>query len=158
MASSSDEGHSVTPRTVLICGSKDWCDAGAIEAELSALTTKHDYLFLVHESAPGLGLLAAKIAERLGYILLPFEAEWSHLGDERRARTRNELMLDQGADLVLVFESDGKSTSVVTLLTRDLLARARRRGIPIRTIHPRDRSSDEGSHTSYSCSSLEAAY
>ena len=150
MASSSDEGHSVAPHTVLVCGSKDWCDAAAIEAELSKLTMEHDYLFLVHENAPGLGLLAAKIAERLGYVLLPFEAEWSHLGTERKVRTRNELMLDQGADLVLVFESDGESTSVVTLLTRDLLTRARKRGIPIRTIHARERKGERGSYTSLS--------
>jgi hypothetical protein len=110
---------------VLVTGSRYWTDAVAIKERLVEVQGDRSSrsMTLVHGAAPGADTIAAGIADRLGWTVESFPAEWERFG-KAAGRIRNQLMVDHGADICLVFplpQSRG---------TWDGPRRAKRAGIP----------------------------
>ena len=119
---------------VLCCGSRDWTDYELIVRELSALQGVE---VVLEGEAPGADTLARRAAEQLGVPVLPFPADWDRYG-RAAGPLRNQQMLDKGhPDFVLAFSEDLNTSRG----TADMVARARRAGIPVRLIsHSGERS------------------
>lgn len=112
---------------VLVCGSRGWTDAAAIERrlrELPAGTT------IIHGRArTGADALADRIARRLRFRVETYPADWKRFG-LGAGPIRNRVMLGLDPSVVLAFW-DGISTG-----TADCIDEARRRGIPVEVFDP----------------------
>lgn len=109
------------PRTILVCGSRDWTDAAAIFDRLNKLAGP---LTILHGAAKGADTIAADIAWRLHHIVRAYPADWKTHG-KKAGILRNLAMLDQNPDLVIAFQV-GNSPG-----TQHTIDEARRRGIPV---------------------------
>jgi ribonuclease HI len=107
---------------LLVCGSRNWWDAGPIRARLAELAPDVDEL--IHGDARGADTLAAKAAAELGLKLTALPADWEQYGN-RAGFIRNEAMLDLEPDLVLAFHKSGSPGTAHTI------AEARARGIEV---------------------------
>lgn len=88
---------------------------------------------IIHGDAPGIDSIADKVAERYGFNVYRFPAEWdwyaAHGVREQAGRERNQEMLDtMQPDLVLAFP--GKRS----IGTWDMVRRAHDAGIPVRVM------------------------
>lgn len=109
---------------VLVCGSRDWPDPGAIERRLSGLPGEHEEITILHGDAPGADRTAARAAAYYGFGVRAFPADWKRHG-RAAGFIRNVLMLMEQPDLVIAFQHDGSSG------TQHTIEQARRRGIPV---------------------------
>jgi len=103
---------------VLVCGSRDWTDRGAI---LDALLTRAPRE-VIHGAAPGADRIAADIARLYLISARAFPAAWDRYG-RRAGILRNLAMLDERPGLVLAFQRGGSRG------TQHTIDEARRRGI-----------------------------
>lgn len=112
---------------VLICGSRDFTDSALMLRELSALQGVE---VVIEGDSPGADSLAREAARQLGIPVLPFPADWNRHG-RAAGPLRNQRMLKEGRpDQVLAFTEDLNSSRG----TADMVARARRAGLPVRLI------------------------
>lgn len=87
-------------RRVIVCGSRDWTDEGAIRAELVKLPAS---TIIVHGAGPGRGpapgadSIAGKVARSLGLAVEEHPADWDAHGNAA-GPIRNQLMLDVAGD------------------------------------------------------------
>jgi hypothetical protein len=130
---------------VLVCGSRDWTDAGRILKELLAVEYAHDAYVteVIHGGAGGADTLSGVAARKMcGYgkpkaqvkkntpKITVFPADWKKHG-RAAGFIRNQQMLDEGKpDLVLAFWKN-KSRG-----TEDMIRRARKAGVEVRVIEP----------------------
>jgi hypothetical protein len=117
---------------VIVTGSMHWTDADLIRRALAELPAD---CVIVHGDSTGADELAGRIArEELGLAVEAFRKERDDYRRHGRAAWQglHERMLAAGADLVLAFHPDlgqpGKARG-----TTDMVERARRRGIAVRT-------------------------
>lgn len=115
---------------VLVCGSRTWTDADAIERRLTALPATATVLH--GHARTGADAIADKAARRLGLEVIRYPADWATFG-RRAGIVRNRLMLGLNPALVIAFW-DGTSTG-----TKDTIEEARRRGIAVE-VHEQARS------------------
>ena len=113
---------------ILITGSRRWTDQAIIEAALRRTTAglKPRAVTVVHGACPygGADIIAASIADRLGFVVEPHPAPWTVHG-KAAGPMRNQEMVDLGADVCLAFpEPDSRGTW-------DCVARADSAGIPV---------------------------
>lgn len=104
---------------VLVCGSRDWTDQEVIYETIRSLP---DDTVIVCGDASGADYFARNSPRSSGITV--FIADWGKYG-KRAGPRRNQAMLDSGVDLVLAF-----SRQPVTPGTADMLARARKAGVP----------------------------
>ena len=107
---------------MIVCGGRDYHNPGTIRAELAALPAGST---VVHGGARGADTEAAIIAAALGLVVEPWPADWQRYGRSAGPR-RNGAMLAGGTDLVLAFPGGAG--------TADMVARARRTGVPVRLV------------------------
>ena len=117
---------------VIVTGSMYWTDAVVIRRALADLPAGS---VIVHGDSTGADEIAGRIArEELGLAVEAFRKEGDDYRRYRRAAWQglHERMLAAGADLVLAFHAElgqpGKARG-----TGDMVERARRRGIAVRT-------------------------
>lgn len=113
---------------VLVCGSRNWTNALAIEHRLVGLP---EGTVIIHGATRGADSIAGSIArECCGLWEEPYSADWSRYG-KAAGPIRNQQMLDQGRpDLVIAFHADlSKSKG-----TADMVRRAKKAGIPVEVI------------------------
>lgn len=122
---------------VLVCGSRDWTDAGAIAARLSALPGEHEQIWVLHGAARGADRIAAVEATALGFTVKAYPADWDRHG-KSAGFLRNVQMLEEEPDLVLAFQIDGSRG------TQHTIDEARKRGIPVEVIPPRREQAPDG--------------
>ncbi len=84
---------------VVVTGSRNWSDAGAIRAELMRLPVN---TAVVHGDARGADKLAGSIARDLNLPVIPMPADWGKYG-KNAGPIRNQSMIDRHPDLVLAF-------------------------------------------------------
>jgi hypothetical protein len=111
---------------VLVCGSRDWNDQARIAARIVQLP---EGTVVLHGTARGADIIAARYAEGLGYEVEHWPADWEKYG-KRAGIVRNIDMLGSGVDLVIAFW-DGKSRG-----TKHTFTEARRRGITVEVHNP----------------------
>lgn len=88
---------------VLVTGSRDWRDLATIDAVLCVCAVaSRSPLLVVHGAASGADTCADQIARRYGWTVERHPAQWRDLG-KRAGMTRNQQMVDLGADVCLAF-------------------------------------------------------
>ena len=106
---------------VLVCGSRNWPDAGVIILQLARLPKD---AVVVHGGARGADRCAGRAAAMYGLTVEEHPADWNRHG-KRAGVMRNLEMLDSGIDLVLAFQCEGSRG------TQHTIDEARRRGVPV---------------------------
>jgi hypothetical protein len=117
-----------TSRTqrVLVCGDRNWTNAGVIRARLQRLPSP---VVIVHGAARGADSMAGEIAQQLGFGVEDHPAKWKLYG-RGAGPLRNQAMLDSGVDLVLAFHNDLSRSKG----TADMVRRARAAGVKVEVI------------------------
>lgn len=115
--------------TILCCGDRKWRLLLPIMQRLGSFSSGHTVV--VHGDAPGADKLCDAVARYLGMAVQPYPADWVSLG-KKAGPIRNQAMLDRHPEIELVIafhanlaESKG---------TADMVARARKAGIPVEII------------------------
>ena len=102
------------PRTVLVCGGRDFNDYDFLVNTLDSLEITE----LIHGAARGADSLAEQYAKARSIPVQRFPADWSAYG-KRAGYIRNSLMLREGKpDLVVAFQG-GRGTAHMVRLARD---------------------------------------
>jgi len=107
---------------VLICGSRRYRNAAAIERYVKGLTAG---TVVIHGGAPGADTLAGLYARQHGLLVVEFSADWSRYG-RGAGMVRNRQMLEEGCPTeVVAFVADpsnspGTANTVLQALARGL--------------------------------------
>lgn len=114
---------------VLICGSRNWHEAGPINAVIAGCDVlaegADESLVIIHGDAPGADRLAKRLGKQWGAQVIDEPAEWDKHG-KAAGPIRNQKMLDDHhPDVIWAFRSSGKSNG-----TDDMVAKGRAAGIP----------------------------
>lgn len=115
---------------VLITGDRDWDDDFPIDVVIAGLRSLiGDHLVILHGAAKGADNLADQWKWN-GVEVQPYPADWATYG-KRAGPIRNRQMLDQQPDLVVAFHDRLEFSRG----TKDCVAEAGRRGIPVWHLH-----------------------
>jgi predicted Rossmann-fold nucleotide-binding protein len=95
---------------ILVCGGRDYKDAGAVSHALDTLHAKKHITLIIEGGAPGADRLAREWAEANGVPVQTFEAEWERYG-RRAGPLRNKRMLDEGRPDGVVASPGGTGTA-----------------------------------------------
>lgn len=110
---------------VLVCGGRDYRDKAFLWSVLDGLGPPAASE-IISGMAPGADSYAAEWAQRFGFPLHKFHADWKTHG-KAAGPIRNQRMLDEGKpDLVVAFPG-GRGTA-------DMVRRARSAGVPVMEI------------------------
>src|ERR1017187_7880912 len=108
---------------VLICGDRNWNQAGPI---LDALMAQDDVTLVIDGAARGADTIGHQVAEAMDFPTKQFPADWDQY-HKAAGPIRNQQMLTEGKpDLVLAFHNDITKSKG----TRDMLKRCIKAGIP----------------------------
>src|SRR5262249_443502 len=118
---------------VLVCGGRDFEDAGLMISVLDRLHTQQVSTVLIHGNAGGADRIADAWASGRGIPREPYEVpqgEWDEIG-KKAAPLRNQRMLDEGKpDLVVAFPGGGG--------TKDIVRRAVKAGVSVHEVNRTD--------------------
>ena len=118
---------------VLVCGGRDFDDAGLMIIVLDRLHTEKFFMVLIHGNARGADSIADAWASRRGVPREPYQVpqgEWDEIG-KKAGPLRNQQMLDKGRpDLVVAFPGGGG--------TKDMVRRAVEAGVSVREVNRAD--------------------
>lgn len=122
------------PYRIIVTGSRNWSDETAIEEVLLDVTAHIDVrpIVIVQGGAPGADSIAKRIAERRGWRVETFEADWKKYGKAAGPR-RNGDMVMAGGDICCAFPGGSRTVAPGTWNCLETAAAA---GIPVR-IHGR---------------------
>lgn len=114
---------------VLVTGGRDYQNAERVNSVLTKLHEDKTIIELGHGAARGADTLADEWAKNAKITRTPFPvtaAEWNELG-KKAGVLRNQTMLDEfKPDLVVEFPGGTG--------TQDMVKRAKRQGVPVRTV------------------------
>lgn len=109
---------------VLICGDRNWRDRDRIARALAKLPASVE---IIHGACRGADQIAGEEAQKLGFIVREFPADWSlgpSAGPIRNRKMLNEL---KEGDFVIAFHPNIKTSKG----TADTVREATRRGIKV---------------------------
>ena len=109
---------------VLVTGSRNWTDFGAIKARLAELPAD---TVIIEGGASGADALARTAARKLRLYAITAYADWN-LHGKAAGPKRNRIMLDLQPDLVLGFRINQSPGAT------DCIEEAKRRGIPVEVV------------------------
>jgi len=114
---------------ILVTGSRDWDDEGAIRQAIAEITQLHGHgHVVVHGACPsGADAIADRVARSWGggMSVEPHPADWHKYG-KRAGFIRNLYMVNLGADITLAFiKNNSKGASMTARLAEEA-------GIPVR--------------------------
>lgn len=111
-------------RRVLICGSRRYRNAAAIERYIRRLPAG---TVVIHGGAPGADTLAGLYAKRCGLAVEEFPADWKRYG-KGAGMVRNRQMLKEGRPTeVVAFVADPTNSPG----TANMVLQALARGLPV---------------------------
>jgi len=121
----------IGPLRLLICGSRDWTDAGLLAATVDRVAAERGHgragLVVIEGGARGADRLAGELARARGWQLEEYPADWQRHGRLAGIR-RNARMLDRGRpEQVLAFTDDLTRSRG----TADMVRRARAASLPV---------------------------
>jgi hypothetical protein len=109
---------------ILVCGDRNWRDMSIIGRELKKFPPE---TIVIHGGAKGADTLGGFVAEKLGFKVLVFPANWKRYG-KAAGPIRNQVMIDEGMpELVLAFHENLSESKG----TKDMVNRARGVGIKV---------------------------
>lgn len=107
---------------ILVCGGRNYTDGESVAWALSQFAGPHNVV-LINGGASGADALGRLYAQRLGWEVLTFGADW-HMHGKAAGPMRNQRMLDLGKpDVVLAFPG-GRGTA-------DMVKKAKKAGIRV---------------------------
>jgi YspA, cpYpsA-related SLOG family len=113
-----------TPMRVLVTGDRNWTSEHTVMVAMLALTPGST---VIHGAARGADSIASKLAQRYGYAVEPYAAEWDKYGSAA-GPIRNKRMLDEGKPTeVWAFHDDLQCSKG----TRDMVMQALKIGLKI---------------------------
>lgn len=94
---------------ILVTGSRNWDDVGAVAVALLALPAIGEEVTVVHGGASGADQIAGHIARNLGWKREVHPATWRPSGiyNSQAGLLRNREMVALGADICLAFIKNG---------------------------------------------------
>lgn len=113
---------------VLVCGGRAYDARSTLYSALQALydaREPHEPFMVIHGEASGADMLADEWASGVGAQVVRCPANWNLFG-KAAGPLRNEAMLELIPDLVLAFPGGPG--------TRDMVARALKAGVPVKTV------------------------
>jgi SLOG family YspA-like protein len=113
---------------VLVCGGRYYSDREALEKYLDALHSESPISLVIDGGASGADTLANQWAVERHIRAASFPADWRKHG-KAAGPIRNQQMLDEGKPDVVVAFPGGRGTA-------DMVARAKRAGVPVREVSP----------------------
>lgn len=119
--SSSDE---TSPLRVLMCGDRNWVKYEWVEA---VVATFPPGTIVIEGEARGADLMSKVFAEKRGFQVLPYPADWKRLG-KGAGNIRNQQMIDEGNPATVIYFHDDLSSSTGTA---DMVERARKSGLKV---------------------------
>ena len=108
---------------VLVCGGRDFDDAGLLYETLDRLHGISKFTRVIHGGAAGADALAGQWAERRGIIAIQYKADWAKHG-RAAGPLRNKQMLEVGRPELVVAFSGGRGTA-------DMVRQAKRAGVSV---------------------------
>lgn len=111
--------------TVLVCGSRYYCDYGTLSSVLEEQHSINPITKLIQGGCNGADTLACIWARRKGIEVLTFMAEWDKYG-KVAGPMRNQRMVEEKPDMVIAFDGG--------FGTYDMVRRAKLAKIPVITI------------------------
>ncbi len=113
-------------KKVLVCGGRNYTDTLLVFAVLDRIMDEHqDTIFIIEGGASGADQRAREWAEMRGMPCAEVKALWNFYSKSAGPR-RNEWMLALEPDLVVAFPgNDG---------TRNMIAKATERGVPVNVV------------------------
>lgn len=103
---------------VLVCGGRDYNNAGVVWHSLTDLAERHGPLFIIQGGATGADTLAKEWAQITSSENIEFPAEWEKHG-KAAGPIRNKRMIVEGKpDLVVAFPG-GKGTANMVKLAEE---------------------------------------
>lgn len=112
---------------VLICGSREWADGGAIYQKLAQLHDGKNVVIVIEGECRGADVLGRQAAEQLRIPVLAFPAEWKKYG-RSAGPIRNAQMLREGKPAVVLAFHDDLAHSAGT---KDMVERAKKAGLKV---------------------------
>ena len=109
---------------ILICGSRNWYNRAAIQREMRRFGPLTDTI--MHGAASGADTIAGNLGYSMGFNVRAYPAQWEKYG-RAAGPIRNQLMLDQGPDLVLAFHENIDESKGTAHMER--IAKAK--GVPV---------------------------
>jgi hypothetical protein len=111
-------------KRVLFCGGRDYTDRATIKAWLSKVQ-KQGYDTLIEGEARGADTIAREEAEKMGFTVLKFPADWTKY-HRAAGPIRNKQMLTEGKpELVVAFHDDIENSKG----TKNMVTISRKAGI-----------------------------
>lgn len=80
---------------VLVCGSRSWCNEGAIRAALQGLPPG---TIVVHGDAHGADKIAGRIAKGMGFEVRPYPADWDVEGKAAGPKRNSRMLKEEHPD------------------------------------------------------------
>lgn len=108
---------------LLVCGGRDYADRSHVWATLDRVHRKRPLGLVIHGASRGADTLAARWAEGASVETADFPADWERHG-KAAGPIRNQRMLDEGKPDAVVAFPGGTGTA-------DMVARARKAGVPV---------------------------
>lgn len=110
----------VSTKTILVCGGRDYNDGSALHGALSTLVQVlggHEKVVIIHGDATGADRMAGRWAENKGIRCYAFPAEWDRYGHSA-GPMRNKEMLQEDPYVVLAFPG-GNGTAHMVRIARE---------------------------------------
>ncbi len=110
---------------VLVCGGRDFRNAGLVAATLESLGPISR---IIHGGAPGADMLAGEWAIANGIPFEAFPADWDRYGAAAGPRRNAEMLANGKPDMVVAFPG-GPGTA-------DMVRKAKAKGVPVKEVRP----------------------
>lgn len=118
---------------LLVCGGRDFDDAGLLFSTLDAFAKTHDIEIVIEGEAPGADTLARQWAEARKYDVDPYPADWTRYG-RPAGPIRNQQMLDEGKPTYAFAFFDRPRH--LSRGTADMVRRLKKSGVPVVEVGP----------------------
>ncbi len=112
----------ISRRTVIFCGDRNWTDRIAIRNQL---LRQNKESIIVEGGANGADTIAKEEAEKLGYTVKEYPADWNQYGPAGGPIRNQKMIKCEKPDMVIAFHNNLKASKG----TLDMLTRARKAGI-----------------------------
>ncbi len=115
------------PYRVLVCGDRNWTDAGKIMLALKRIVSAlgEQRVVVVHGKARGADTLGGVAGKALGLEIEEHPAQWDKFG-RAAGPIRNQEMLDSGLAYAVACHSDLTTSKG----TKDMVGRLEKAGVP----------------------------
>ena len=111
---------------IVVSGSRDWTDAGAVHQTLDAMKERYPDMVLIHGGGAGAAEIARSWASARGVDQILYKPQWNKHGKRAAPIRRNEEILKQKPHAIVSFNGPGDPEHIAM--------EGKRRGIPVTVV------------------------